>query len=141
MSRITLLLLSALIVSGCGSVLREKTPEEQEQVPIATNEEEATYVLEETGKNIVFGEQLGDIGAAVLFFPYGLYKIGQAAANLAGYKLDAKEALDSESKKAVEGVYRSVVSVPGRAASALADEEYRGEGKKIDLKAYREEGD
>ena len=117
--RFALFISTSIFLLGCGTILRKKL--ETEQPPIAQNEAEAGYVLEETGKNIIYGESLGDIGAAILIPPYGIYKLGQAAAGLAGYELDAKEALDEDSKKAVEEAYGTVIGIPGRAVAAAAD--------------------
>ncbi|MCB0351911.1 MAG: hypothetical protein KDD64_00250 [Bdellovibrionales bacterium] len=126
--------------TGCGPVLSERTePAPHEEVPIAQSEAEGVFVLEETGKNILYGEDLGDLGAAILFFPYGIYKLGQTAAGFAGYELDAKRAFSPEVQDGLSEVYDSTIALPGKAAAAVAGEEYRGKGSKIDLEKFRRE--
>lgn len=134
-------LVSLVVGAGCGPILQKKPESEllAANVPIAENEEEANYVLKETGKNIVYGEGLGEIGATILVPPYAVYKLGKAAAGLAGYELDAKKALSEDEREAFDSAYESVISVPGRAAAAIAGEDYRGAGNDIDLNQYREE--
>jgi len=122
--------LLAFVLTACGPMLKEK-PATSENVAQPKNAKEAQKMLKEGGKDIVYGEGLGELGASVLIPPYGIYKLGQAAAGLAGYELDATEALPGESKKTVRQLKDAVVSVPGRAAATVAGEEYRGKGKAL----------
>lgn len=98
------------------------------------NEAEAKQVLNEAGKDVVYGETLGEIGAAVLIPPYGVYKLGQAAAGAMGYELDVTKALPEEERKTVNKAGQAVISAPGKAAAWAADEEYRGKGKVLGAK-------
>lgn len=114
-------------------MLREKTVREKraESPPVAKNEAEAKRVLNEAGKDVVYGDTLGEIGASILFLPYGVYKLGQAAAGAAGYKLDATGALPKEDQQTAKKVGKAIISAPGRAVAAAAGEPYRNEGKVI----------
>lgn len=125
--------LLCLALCDCGSVLRKKTSKEQraDSPPVAKNEAEAKRVLHEAGKDVVFGDPLGEIGASILFLPYGIYKLGQAAAGAAGYKLEATGALPKEEQQTAKKVGKAIISAPGRAVAAAAGEPYRNEGKII----------
>jgi len=118
-----------LALSSCGSVLQKR--HNTYEPPPPKNDAEAKKRLNEAGKDVVYGDTLGEIGAAVMLPPYAVYKLGQAAAGVAGYKLDATKALPKDARKRVNNAGKAVLSVPGRTAAWAAGEQYRSEGKVI----------
>ncbi|MBX7137664.1 MAG: hypothetical protein K1X83_06740 [Oligoflexia bacterium] len=110
---------------GCAPILREKSKPDP-LPPQPKNQEEAQALLNEAGKDVVYGDGIGEIGAAILFPPYAIYKLGQGAAGLAGYELDATQALPPEERRAVKEAGKAVIGAPGKVAAGIAGEEYRG---------------
>jgi hypothetical protein len=133
-----LTLLAAGTVSCSPIITERKTPKQPVPAYQPKSEAEAKEVLNEAGKDIVYGETIGQIGASVLFPPYGIYKLGQFAAGACGYELDVTQALPPVPRQALHDAGTAVISAPGRATSWVAGEEYRGKGKlagKLEKKA------
>ena len=121
-----------LMLSACG-VLKEREGPSASELELAREPvppEKAEAVLNEVGKNFVYGQGLGEaaltIGASVLFPPYAVYVLGNSALEMGGYeRIEVTDALPEEDKRGWDDFYRDVTSVPGRAAAVASGEEYR----------------
>jgi hypothetical protein len=92
--------------------------------------DKAKEVLSEIGQNFAYGPGLGDaalsIGTVVVFPPYAIYLLGNAALSLSGYEpVTVASLLPTESGKAWSDTYDSMVSGPGKVVAAMAGREYR----------------
>lgn len=123
----------ALLISACGVIKEKQQPdplssEQLAQKPLKP--EQAQEVLEETGKNWLYGQGLGstilNVGAVVLFPPYALYLVGNGILSVSGYEpLYVTDALPETAREGYNEVYDGVTSVPGKLAAAAADEKFR----------------
>lgn len=123
-------LLLVAMLAGCSPILTP-LPESSTMVPDIpppADEAEARAMLKDVGKDLIYGETPGVVATAILVPPYGIYKLGQAGAAMAGYDLDVTRALPEKSREKVNTAGSMILSVPGRAAAAIAGEEYRGKG-------------
>lgn len=126
------LVLGAAAISGCG-IIQESRPErypERAAIAAELEPEQAKEVLQELGSNFAYGPGLGDaavnLGAVVLFPPYGLYLVGNAVLSLSGYEpVTVASLLPAEDGAAWSATYDEVVSGPGRVVAALSGREYR----------------
>jgi len=92
--------------------------------------EQSEEVLDQIGSNWLYGQGVGEtamnIGGVILFPPYALYLIGNAALSLSGYEpLSVANALPEEEGANYREAYDSVAAGPGRFAAAVAGREYR----------------
>jgi len=92
--------------------------------------QQAEAVLDEVGTSFIYGPMLGEtaanIGAVVLFPPYGLYLIGNAILSLSGYETVAVSSLLSkQAGESWNGALDTVFSLPGRVVAAVAGREAR----------------
>lgn len=125
-------LLFPLVISGC-SMLKERPKTENDDFSIIGKEippKEAKKVLREVGQNFAYGPGLGDtvlnVGAVVIFPPYAIYLIGNAALFLSGYEpITVSSVLPEEDGRVWSESYDRVVSGPGKVAAAMAGHEYR----------------
>jgi hypothetical protein len=144
---LTLLLIGFLFNSwvGCG-ILKEKEPEPEIEVALhgPLQPEEAEDLLGEVGENWLYGEGFGatllNVGAVVLFPPYGLYLLGNGLISVAGYEpLEVTKMLPKEQEKDYKAFYSEVISAPGRLSAIIADEEYRDKATvKARMKDFKE---
>jgi len=126
-------LLLAFGVAVCGCSLREKK-EPDPALAAALNQpltpEQSEEMLAQMGGNWLYGQGLGEtamnVAGVVLFPPYGLYLLGNAALSLSGYEpFSVSEALPDEEGQAYRDAFDIVAAGPGRFAAAVAGEEYR----------------
>jgi hypothetical protein len=140
-----LLIVSFTTVSGCG-LLKKKEPEPEVQLAMSEplEPEEAQELLGEIGGNWLYGEGIGstllNVGAIVLFPPYGLYLLGNGLISVAGYEpLYVTSALPEEQQKDYNSFYSELVSSPGRLSAFLAEKDYRDKKEiKERLKQFQE---
>lgn len=127
-----------------GCTLREKA--ERDPALSAAMErpltpEESEEVLAKMGGNWLYGQGLGEtamnVAGVVIFPPYGLYLLGNAALSLSGYEpFSVSEALPDDEGVAYREAFESVAAGPGRFAAAVAGEEYRT--KEVIKEDYRQ---
>ena len=125
-------LIFPLLMSGC-SMLKERPKTENDEFSIIGKEippKEAKKVLHEVGQNFAYGPGLGDtvlnVGAVVIFPPYAIYLIGNAALSLSGYEpITVSSVLPEKDGKVWSESYDRMVSGPGKVAAAMAGHEYR----------------
>ena len=78
------------------------------------------------------GQTIGTVGTVFAFPPAGLYFLGNAALDLAGYRqLHLTNALPEPTRQGVLTAYREITSVPGRFFAFLAGEEF------VESRAYK----
>ncbi len=124
-------LLPVAFVCGCVPVSKkEASPDVSEIVAKPLSPEKSQEMLETVGENWLYGEGFGSTaitaGAIVVFPPYALWVLGNAALSLSGYEqIKLSDALPKESGDAWDGAYTTVASGPGRLAAAIAGREYR----------------
>jgi hypothetical protein len=118
--------------SGCGVLRESQKPSLQAQINAtpALTPEEAQMVLDETTKDIVYGEGLGEVavnvGGSVLFPPYAVYVLGNALLSASGYEgIYFTDALPAEEREQWHATYSKIVAVPGRVAAEANGEEFR----------------
>ena len=136
MTTIRILIVGITCLCGCGILEPKEVPDDPylqiardvAQKPIPP--ERSQQLMEQTGGDFVYGPGLGEammnVGATVVFPPYGLYILGNTILDMAGYEqLRVSNMLPTEETEAWDGVYESVVSGPGRTSAAVAGREYR----------------
>lgn len=118
--------------AGCGVIQKrpESKPSDFQVIGKPMPPEKAKQVLSEIGKNFAYGPGLGDaavnIGAVVVFPPYAIYLLGNAALSLSGYEpITISAVLPSDDGKAWSDTYDTIVSGPGKMVAAMAGHEYR----------------
>ena len=139
-----LLLLFALPLSACYSS-QPTSPRGETQLfgpqsirKLASGEEkppspeETRRQLDLAGRRWLYGHGLGqtmvNVGAVLVFPPYGLYLLGNAGIALAGYEpLYVTDALPEKPKEYWQSTFNGVTSVPGRCAAAVAGEDFIAE--------------
>ena len=92
--------------------------------------EQSGAVLKEAGANWLYGQGLGDTAlkasTVVLFPPYALVLVGNAALSLSGYETVGLSNFLPEEGAAVWGsFYDGVTAAPGRVSAAVAGREFR----------------
>ncbi len=123
-----------LAAIGCGVIRKrpEDKPTGLDVVGKPMTNEQAKEVLSTVGGNFAYGSGLGDaalsVGTAVLFPPYALYLLGNAALSVSGYEpVTISSLLPEEDGKQWSATYDKVVSGPGRVVAAVAGHEYRSQ--------------
>lgn len=119
------------LLSGC--TLKEKAepdPSLQALKGKQLSPEQSEEVLGQVGSNWLYGQGVGEtamnIGGVILFPPYAVYLIGNAALSLSGYEpLSVADALPEKEGEAYREAFDSVAAGPGRFAAAVAGKEYR----------------
>jgi hypothetical protein len=91
---------------------------------------ESRELLAEMGADFAYGSGVGETalhaGAVVMFPPYALVLIGNSVAYLSGHEpIGVSDFLPKGSASAWSTFYSELVSVPGRVAAGLAQEENR----------------
>ncbi len=126
----------ALAALGCGVIRKrpEEKPSGLDIVGASMTNEQAKEVLGTVGGNFAYGSGLGDaalsIGTVVLFPPYALYLLGNAALSVSGYEpVTISSLLPEEDGKQWSSTYDKVVSGPGRVVAAVAGHEYRSQDR------------
>lgn len=94
--------------------------------------ENTNELLNEVGSNWLFGQGMGEtaatIGTIVVFPPYALWVLGNAALQLSGEEpIEVSRILPEESGKVWRTTYDEITSVPGRTTAAVAGETYRSQ--------------
>jgi hypothetical protein len=120
------------LLNGCG-IIKRKPADATDEFSLAGKTippEKANELLSEVGGNFAYGPGLGDaavtVGTVVLFPPYAVYLIGNAALSLSGYEpVTVSSLLPAAEGKQWSDTYDSVVSVPGKVVAAMAGHEYR----------------
>ena len=129
----TVCLVGSLAISLLGCTLKKKA-EPDPALAAATGKplppEKSEEVLNQMGENFIYGQGVGEtamnVGGVILFPPYAIYLLGNAALSLSGYEpLSVSDALPEEEGKAYREAYDSVTSGPGRVAAAVAGKEFR----------------
>lgn len=92
--------------------------------------ENTEELLNEVGSNWLYGQGMGEtaatVGTIVVFPPYALWVVGNAALQLSGEEpIEVSRILPEESGKIWRTTYDEITSVPGRTSAAVAREEYR----------------
>jgi hypothetical protein len=87
-------------------------------------------LLEEVGSNWLFGQGIGEtaltIGTVVLFPPYAIAVVGNAALQMSGEEpIGLSTVLPEEEAKVWVDAYDGVTSVPGRGVAFASGEEFR----------------
>lgn len=126
------LALLAPLMTGCG-LIKEKPKDQPDLDSVATRKlspEETKGLLKDVGNNWLYGEGLGStaitVGTVVVFPPYALFLLGNAALSLSGYQpVDLTDALPDAPRHAINSAYDGVASAPGHVAAAIAGEEFR----------------
>ena len=126
------LVLALVSLSGCGIINKrqENKPSGFDVVGKSMSNDQAKQVLKEVGKNFAYGPGLGDaalnIGTAVVFPPYALYLLGNAALSVSGYEpITVASMLPEEQGQQWSQTYDSLVSGPGKVVAAISGHEYR----------------
>ena len=96
--------------------------------------EQSGAVLDETGKNLLYGEAFGEtllnVGGIVLFPPFGLFVLTNAGLSLAGYEtMKVADALPEPLATHWAEGFTAISSVPGESAAYLAGENFRDAAK------------
>ena len=94
--------------------------------------EQAEEILEVAGGNYIYGQGVGrtalNVGATVLFPPYGIYLLGNALLDYKGYQTYyVTDILREKGKQGWDRVYDTVTSAPGRVLAGLAGEDFRSD--------------
>jgi hypothetical protein len=123
----------SILVGVAGCTLKKKAepdPVLQAAKGKQLSPEESEELLEQMGSNWLYGQGVGEtamnIGGVLLFPPYAIYLIGNAALSLSGYEpLTVADALPDEEGTTYREAYDSIAAGPGRFAAAVAGREYR----------------
>jgi hypothetical protein len=118
---------------ACG-VIRKK--EESSFLPIKEilstplSPEEHNELLQETSRNIFYGETLGRAavaaGATIIFPPAAIYWFSNLALDLAGYEtIGPASFMPEEAGKEAESLYLAIVSLPGKIVATAAGQNFR----------------
>ena len=104
----------------------------KEAVKEPLSPENTEALLDEVGSNWLFGQGMGEtaatVGTIVVFPPYALWVVANAALSLSGEQpLEVSKILPEESGKVWRTTYDEVTSVPGRTTAAFSGQEYRSE--------------
>jgi hypothetical protein len=116
-----------------GCALREKKepdPALKAALTEPLSPEQSEEMLAQMGGNWLYGQGFGEtamnVAGVVIFPPYGLYLLGNAALSLSGYEpFSVSEVLPAEEGDAYREAFETVAAGPGRFAAAVAGEEYR----------------
>ena len=130
-------LLLQVTLSACG-IIREKTDPADTMTGINVKEvtqkpltpEQSQELLGEVGNNWLYGQGVGEttlmVGTSIVFPPYAIWVLGNAALDVSGYEpLRISDALPEEQGKVWKETYDSVTSGPGRVSASIAGEEFR----------------
>ena len=130
-SWVALALGGALALSGC-TIKKKAEPDPMFQAAAGQklSPEQSEEVLGQLGSNWLYGQGVGEtamnVGGVILFPPYAIYLIGNAALSLSGYEpLSVASALPEEEGESYREAYESIAAGPGRFAAAVAGREYR----------------
>ena len=138
-------------VSQSGSSSRPPEPMASSTIPVPLGDvintkeplspERTEELVHQVGENWLYGQGMGEtalnVGTAVVFPPYLVYLVGNAALGLSGYEqITPSSILPDQPKEAWRKAYGSVTQTPGRVAAAAAGREFRTqEVIKSDFKA------
>ncbi|MCB0318955.1 MAG: hypothetical protein KDD56_09375 [Bdellovibrionales bacterium] len=136
LTAITLVIAITISLSACTAQEKQAKPNDvtiqaaKEFSSRPLKPEEAEEVLEVTGENYIYGQGVGrtvaNVGATVLFPPYGIYLLGNALLDYGGYETYyVTDMLPDEGKDGWNDVYGSITSTPGRIVAGFAGENYR----------------
>jgi hypothetical protein len=86
--------------------------------------------LQEQGRNWLYGHGVGrtilNVGTVIAFPPYGLFLLGNAGLQIAGYQpVDVTKAFPEKVSKPLNIAYDEITSVPGRLNAVVAGEQFR----------------
>ncbi|MBX7138829.1 MAG: hypothetical protein K1X83_12705 [Oligoflexia bacterium] len=123
------------MLCGCSLLKKQENPEPLDVTTVVSKPvppEKAQEIMSDAGENFIYGEGLGDAvataGTVVLFPPYAILLLGNAALSLNGYQsVWLSDALPEDGRAGWRELYGGVTSAPGRVNAALAGEEYRTE--------------
>ena len=143
-----LLVCAAILgAGGCARTVSSKSSDQPDLAEITAKPlppEKAQEMLGEVGENWLYGEGVGDtavtVGTVVLFPPYLVWVLGNAALSLTGYEpLRVSDMLPERQGQSWKQTYSAVVSGPGKFSAALAGEEFRSpELARENLRKYTE---
>lgn len=126
---LTLAAAAAISIAGCAPSKRE-VPLIDPKPPRTLSSAESKQLLNEVGKNWIFGQGVGEtvatVGTIAVFPPFALVVIGNTALGLAGYDtVKMRDFLPEEAADVYEGGYDLLTSAPGRTFAAVGEEEFR----------------
>lgn len=130
MSKLIVYFIACFLLLGC-SMLKKKEDEKPFPIPQEKiNEQNAGEIVKEAGGNWLYGQGVGETvanaGGIILFPPYAIYLLGNAALSYNGYEpLEVTDALPENAKATWNAAYDSVTSSPGKLSAAVAGEEFR----------------
>jgi hypothetical protein len=115
---------------GCSQVFKKADEPELPPITKPLTEEQRDALLDEMGRNFLYGDGLGstaiNIGASVLFPPYILALVGNGALSIAGYEpLSISQVMPDSVKEPYVTGRDAITGAPGKAAAAIAGEEFR----------------
>ncbi|NLF24059.1 MAG: hypothetical protein GX589_00165 [Deltaproteobacteria bacterium] len=125
-------LMLVLFFVGC-SLPKKVPPSEVNYYQLAQKTmppEQSRAIINEAVSNWYYGQGLGDTalkaGTVVVFPPYVLILLGNAALSLSGYEtVGVSNFLPEQGASVWSGFYDSVTGAPGRVAAAAAGKEFR----------------
>ncbi len=136
--RVQFALFFLVFLGGCGILQKQKPNSEDAELKkfaVQASEkplppEKTKEVLSEVGANWWYGQGLGEtalnVGTVIVFPPYALVLIGNAALSLSGFEpVSISDALPEKGREAWRTVYNGVTEAPGRVTAAIANEEFR----------------
>ena len=123
------------MLNGCSLLTKEEQadlPDVKTIVSKPVAPEQAQELMNAAGENFIYGDGLGEAvataGTVVLFPPYAILVLGNAALSLNGYQgVWLSDALPEDGRAGWRELYGDMTSAPGRVNAALAGEEYRSE--------------
>lgn len=131
--KIAVILLCSAFLFSC-SVLKKKSDDNDVKLAKAMQEnpltpEESKELMKDMAGNWFYGHGVGSsmlqVGTIVVFPPYALVAVGNAALNVMGYEsIGVGTVLPEDGKKEWDSMYDSVTAGPGRLTSAIAGKEF-----------------
>ncbi len=115
---------------GCSSILTKSEEPDLPPITKPLSEEQRNAVLDEMGRNFVYGDGLGNaainVGAAILFPPYIIALVGNGALSIAGYEpLSISQVMPEKVREPYVTGRDAITGAPGQAVAAMAGEEFR----------------
>lgn len=141
-----LLLVIVIFLTGCGSVFKKQATEG----PVAMLKEqpleghEAQELNSRVVDSYVYGEGLGDsvikVGTAVVFPPFILVMLGNAALSASGYEpVGVSSVLPEPAADGWKSFYNEVSSTPGRVSAGIAGKKYVESSPSKTIRNYLDE--
>lgn len=120
------------LIAACGVLKEQKSPDVDigKLVSKPLPPEKTGELIEEVGTNWFYGQGVGNTAiaatTAIVFPPYAVYLLGNAALTVGGYEpLNASDLLPDEDRQEWCEFYDTIASGPGRLNAAVAGREFR----------------